>query len=141
MQPTTTDLFDKDIAKRLFTFRTKHIAKQQKKAAELIGISPPWLSFMESGKRRVRMDIVETLVKKFNLNPEWFATGNGPEKLSSPAKVTPATSLNNIHDEVLVIKNMLEMFEANLTHAYKIIENQGKQIETLQKQLDSIKKS
>lgn len=130
-----TAIFDKDIAKRLYEFRTLYISKSQKEAAEKLGITAAWLSYAESGQRRVRMDLVEKMVKDYDLNSEWFSTGLGPKQTKTPEKPTAASSLSTVHQEVMIIKKTLTVFEANLTHAYKLIETQGKIIEELQRQL------
>lgn len=130
-----TAIFDKDIAKRLYEFRTIFVDKSQRKAAEKLGITNAWLSYAESGQRRVRMDLVEKLVKDYDLNSEWFTTGKGPKQTKNPEKPTAASSLSAVHQEVLIIKKTLTIFEANLTHAFKLIETQGKVIEELQRQL------
>lgn len=130
-----TEIFDKDIAKRLYEFRTLFVDKSQRQAALKLGITNAWLSYAENGKRRVRMDLVEKLVKDYDLNSEWFTTGKGPKQAKTKEKPTAASSLSSVHQEVLLIKKTLTIFEANLTHAYKLIETQGKIIEDLQRQL------
>ncbi|MEJ2905034.1 helix-turn-helix transcriptional regulator [Pedobacter panaciterrae] len=133
-----TEIFDKDIAKRLYEFRTLFVSKSQKEAAEKLGLTPAWLSYAENGLRRVRMDVVEKLVKQYDLNMEWFTTGLGPKQNKNQAKPTAGSSLSSVHQEVLLIRKTLSIFEANLTQAFKIIETQQKQIDDLTKKLNSI---
>ncbi|SMC52336.1 helix-turn-helix domain-containing protein [Pedobacter nyackensis] len=132
---TATEIFSMDIAKRLYEFRTLFISKSQKEAAEKLDITPAWLSYMESGKRRVRMDVVEKMVRLFDLNAEWLSNGLGSKQTKTPNKPTAASSLSAVHQEVLIIKKTLSVFEANLTQAYKLIEAQNKIIEDLQNKL------
>ncbi|WGQ09106.1 helix-turn-helix transcriptional regulator [Pedobacter gandavensis] len=130
-----TEIFNNDIAKRLYEFRTLYVDKSQRQAAKKLGITNAWLSYAESGQRRVRMDLVEKLVKDYDLNSDWLTTGKGKKQVKTIDKPTAASSLSSVHQEVLLIKKTLTIFEANLTHAYKLIETQGKVIEELQRQL------
>lgn len=134
-------IFDKNIAKRFYDFRMTFISESQKEAADLLGTSSAMLSYYESGKRRVRMDIVQKMVVKFDLNSEWLATGLGNKQSKTPAKPTAASSLQSVHQDVTLIKKTLSIYEANLNHAYEVIESQSKAIELLRDELEKLKKS
>ena len=135
-----TDQFAKGLANRFHEFRVKHISENQIEAAKKLGTSQSWLSYAESGQRRIRLDVVETMVRDFDLNSEWLTTGNGPMKNKNPEKRTPSSSLSEVANNVMIIRKTLEVFEANLGHAYSIIETQGKIIEQLQKDIEKLKK-
>lgn len=135
-----TDIFDNGVANRFHEFRVKYIDKGQEEAAKKLGVSQSWLSYAESGKRRIRLDVVETMVQKFHLNTEWLTTGRGPKQTKNPEKPTAASSLSGIATEVSIIRKTLEIFEANLAHAYTLIERQNLIIEDLKNQVEKLKK-
>lgn len=76
--------YDQDVAKRFKFFRKKFIHNNSKEAAKLLNCVQSKISYIESGQRTVDFDIVNVMIRKFNLNADWLALGLGqPHRLSS----------------------------------------------------------
>lgn len=130
-----TEIFDKELAKRIYDFRTKYVDPKQKVAAEMLGVSASLLSAIENGTRHPTYFLTETLVTKFDMNMEWFTSGAGPKKINDPAKPSSESSLQAVHTNVLSIMKNIKILEANLTHAFKIIQSQDQRIQQLEQKI------
>lgn len=133
---TGTEIFDMDLAKRIYQFRVEFVAKKQKEAAEALGVSAPYLSSVEGGSRQPNFQLVDALATKFGLNQDWLRTGLGDKRIKNPEKPTAASSLSTVHMNVLSIMKSIKVLEANLSQAFKVIERQQKQIDELTNRLN-----
>lgn len=121
-KPKTEPLFDMDLARRLYSFRVEFVDKVQKEAAKKLGVSPAYLSWAESGQRPINYNLVDKLANEFNMNRDWFSSGNGNRRTTGPEKATAGSSLQVVHTNVANIMKTIKILEKNLTHAYKQIE-------------------
>lgn len=132
---TGTEIFDMDLAKRIYQFRVEFVDQKQKIAAEKIGVSAPYLSAVEGGTRQPNFQFVDSLATKFGLNQDWLSTGLGEKRIKNPSKPTAASSLQAVHTNVLSIMKSIKILEANLTQAYKIIQSQQIKLEELEQKI------
>ena len=123
-------LYDVQIAKRFAMFRREFIDKNQLTAANLLEISQPLLSQLESGKRPITFNLVATkLVKEFDLNIEWLVTGEGDKQSNAKDKPSAKASLTRVHMEVQAIHKAIKMYEATTTHLVKVVARLEKRLE------------
>ncbi|MDY4838344.1 MAG: helix-turn-helix transcriptional regulator [Lachnospiraceae bacterium] len=64
------------VAERLTFLRNDILHLNQSQCASILGISQTYLSLIESGKRKIKMDTVYTYVERLNVNIEWILYGN-----------------------------------------------------------------
>lgn len=140
-QPSTknkaTDSYSNDVANRLRDFRMKIIDKVQLNAAEKLSITRGHLSSLESGRKRPSLELIERLIKDYNLSTEWLATGLGNKQTSGPAKPTASSGLQQAHTDLLVMQKSMKMIDAKVNQLYDIIEMQQKQINELTIQINN----
>lgn len=68
------------IGQRIKTMR-EVLGFTQKQVSERVGTDQATLSLIESGKKRVSLLLVMSLIKEFNLNPVWLIEGEGEVNL------------------------------------------------------------
>lgn len=125
-------MINNEFAKRFRDFRVKFIDKLQIRAAEKLHISKGQLSNIESGRKRPNIEIIEVMIRDFNLNTEWLATGNGNKQTTGPAKPTAGSGLAMAHTDILMLRKVVMILDANLNHAIKTIGTLTKRIEALE---------
>lgn len=136
-KPSIKQISDQN--KRVLFFRTKHISESQKEASDKLGITVGHLSNVETGKKSVSKKLFEKLYNDFNMNPEWFNTGNGPER-KEKEKPTAASSLIAAHTAIKALEKSIKMISASMTHYTKIIERLDAKVEELTREVESLKK-
>ena len=57
------------MAQQVLKSARKRLGLTQKKAAQLLGLSQPYFSLLEKGKRRVTPKLAQTAVRVFKLSP------------------------------------------------------------------------
>ncbi|WP_114937521.1 helix-turn-helix domain-containing protein [Mucilaginibacter endophyticus] len=129
---------DKMLANRLQIFRQQYIDKSQNEAAKKLEIAQSALSYLESGRTPIKHEFIAKLVKEYGLNQDWFTSGHGKPQDKNPAKATLITDLNSLNEELNVLKKHIKIMEANTNHLFKVIGQQGKQIEALEKKLSKL---
>ncbi|MFW0717725.1 hypothetical protein [Pedobacter sp. N23S346] len=100
-----------------------------RKAAGLLDEHQSSMHLTETGKRRISLKLLVTLYEKYNMNPEWFLHGTGPEILKEAKPKNTMDVINELRAEVAVHDKKIQILEANLNQAFRMIE-------VLQKQLD-----
>ena len=80
------DNHDKKVAERFASFRKKYIHKSQNKAEPMLGMTQSKLWYIENAKSPISFELITTLVKDYQLNTDWLATGNGDMIDKNPPK-------------------------------------------------------
>lgn len=130
--PHFDNIFEKDFANNFRKFRIKFIDKKQKDAAEKIGITKGHLSNIELNRYKPSLDLVDLLIKRYNLNIEWLTTGLGDMQTTGPAKPTAATSLQQAHTDIETMQKSMKLLHSKITTLLGIVEKQEKRIEALE---------
>lgn len=125
-----------DFAKRFKDFRITFIDEVQMRAAEKMNITRGFLSSLESGNKRPGLDLIEFLMDKYSLNPEWLATGLGHKQTTGPAKSTAAGSLQKAVADLAAMRKSMKILHSNMNQLYDIVEKQQKQIDELTKRIE-----
>ena len=120
-EPTKENL-DKTYANRLAMFRQEHVHKSQTKAAKLLGMSQPNLSFIERAMTPINFQVISKLVTDFNLNLEWFTTGNGNPLTNASEKPQLVTDIKTLLAEMNSLKKYIRIMELNQTQLFNKIE-------------------
>jgi len=99
--------------KRLYQLR-KHLNLNQSLFAERLGLNQGNLSSMESGRRDVGDLITERIFTRFNVNPEWWNTGEGEvlrnESIKIPVYQWPVLNKDIQHFETSMMFNDCSKF-------------------------------
>lgn len=130
---TKSEITSEDMiyAKRFFEFRNRFVDQNQRDAAAKLGISQPYISQIESGKKRIGFTLVDTLIRNFGLNAEWWITGEGkPNKKFEAPKGELLTSVKDLQGEIDILKRHILILE----------KNQAAFINMLSKKIESIDK-
>jgi plasmid maintenance system antidote protein VapI len=120
--PAPKEFYDEVFANRLTIFREKYIHKSQNQARKMLGIPQSTLSYMENKRMAIRYDFISRLAKEYGLNPEWFATGKGNPVETNSKKKTLVTDINQLNDEITLLKNYIKKMELNQAHFITIVE-------------------
>lgn len=121
------DTFRKNFKK----FRIKHIDKAQNVAAEKLGITKGHLSNIENGYKRPSLELMEKLIREYNINVEWLSTGIGNEQTTGPERPTAANSLSQAHTDIFEMRRAMQILHVHQNQLFDIIEKQQKQIDEL----------
>lgn len=86
---------------------------------------------MEAGKQSIGYKVINLLIKKYNLNAEWLATGKGepttkhtaPEGgiLGKSIKALVASN-RELHARIMQMEKAILILEKNQSHFIKVIE-------------------
>lgn len=126
---TKKEIEEQQKINRLIHFRKKYISESLRKAAGLLDEHQSSMYLTETGERRISLKLLATLYEKYNMNPEWFLHGTGPEILKEAKPKNTMDVINELRAEVAVHDKKIQILEANLNQAFRMIE-------VLQKRLD-----
>lgn len=99
---------------RIKSIRTKHSLTQHA-FSDRIGISPNYLSELETGKAKPSKPVLLALEYRYGVSYDWLLTGKGPESVELTNK------LNNEELEILgILRKNRELYQTvrNLTKKY-----------------------
>lgn len=116
--------YDINLSKRFRQFRKKHIGSQYD-ASDLLKVSQKHISEIETGKVGIGLEIVRTLVKKLNLNANWFLTGVGND-------------VTNLEDKRKLIHDISDQM-ADIETIFTLIRDQDRKIRILASKLGTDK--
>ncbi len=127
--------YDLGMAARYSLFRKKYVDENMYVASEILGITQPSISFIESGKRGIGAKATKVMVSKYKLNMNWLTTGQGTDRIEGPQKETPLGKTINdlrskvleLQSEIIEMKKEIAIMSANSTHFIKRIEQFLKQ--------------
>lgn len=131
--------YDLGIAQRFKTFRKKYISNNGYEAAKLLDMSQSTISRMEHGEYRINADTLKLLIKKFNLNRDWLIDNTGQPLMSDKESKSTIVDINDLKDKTDALLNEISMLNKSHGKLWSIVEQQGKAIDDLQKQLSKIK--
>lgn len=114
---------------RLITFVKKYVSKRQWEAADLLGVSQSTISNVFLGNRAPSSTIWNTLVTKYNLNQDWLVNGVGnPVRKKEEEKTTLVKDLSALNVKITKLEKLMERYEANQNHLFKVIERLEKRV-------------
>lgn len=126
---TKKELEEQQKINRLIHFRKKYISESLNKAAGLLGAhQQSGMYLMESGKRKISLKLLAALYEKYNMNPEWFLHGTGPEILKEAQPKNTIEVIGELRAEVTAQDQKIKILEANLNQAFKMIDALQKRI-------------
>lgn len=129
------ELYDIKVASRLADFRAEFIDSVQEQAAKKLKMQQAALSKYENAKMRIPFTLVNKLVKEFDLNAAWLTTGIGPKLSKNAPKQNLITDLNALNTELSALKKSIAMVEANQTYLIRLVDQQNKTIERLEREI------
>ena len=90
--------------------RRQELGYTQRRLAELIGIKPPSLHGLESGRAKSpSAKTLQALVKVLKTTPDWILEGKGPKE-AQETRMTVKEAFRTGHLQPTVIRQMEEMF-------------------------------
>lgn len=131
------EFYDIKMANRLVDFRSRYIDQNQEQAAVKLKIQQSTLSKYENGKLKIPFKLTTKLINEYYLNPVWLTTGIGPKVIKDAPKQNLISDLNELNIELGVLKKSIAMIEANHTYLIRLIEQQNKTIERLEREISN----
>lgn len=131
---------DVGMAKRFKDFRKQYIDNNQKHAADLMGIPQSRVSYIENGANPITTEIIKHLEERYKLNPKWLLNGEKPILKTETDKSNTLKNTISLNDRIDRLTQEVLILTKNLTKAWSIIERQESEINSIQKQLNELKR-
>ncbi|WP_316745130.1 hypothetical protein [Pedobacter antarcticus] len=107
--------YDLGMAARYSLFRKKYVDENTYVAADMLGITQPTISFIESGKRGIGAKATKVMVSKYKLNMNWLTTGQGTEQIEGQQKETElGKSITDVRTKVLELESKIIQLEKTI---------------------------
>lgn len=125
---TKKEIEEQQKINRLIHFRKKYISESLNKASKELGEHQSSMHLTEKGERRISLKLLSTLYEKYNMNPEWFLHGAGPEILKEAKPKNTIDVVNELRAEVAAHDKKIQILEANINQAFRMIEALQKEL-------------
>jgi len=125
---TKKEIEEQQKINRLIHFRKKYINESLNKASKSLGEHQSSMHLTEKGERRISLKLLSTLYEKYNMNPEWFLHGTGPEVLADEKPKNTMDVIGELRTEVSAHDKKIQVLEANLNRAFRMIEALQKEL-------------
>jgi len=124
-----------DKAKRFSYFRKKFIAKTQAEAATKLGVHQALISFIEKGKRPITFDMIDRMIKDYNLNSDWLLADEGDPQSNIEEKKTAKNSLQAAHTDINHLLKTIKILHANINHYSKVMSMMDAKMEKMEERI------
>lgn len=127
---------DQHVNDRFHSFRVKFISTSATDAAKELGITPSLISMIESGQRSISLKVMDRMIRKYKLNPEWLISGFGYQQREEEyIPDTPKRKASDLSDKVERLLSGERSHDMRYTKLSKQMNELESRIVALEKQL------